>query len=177
MNKITLLLLLLPSISFAQKDSIPKNANGKYEYSEVEKVDSVSAEKLYSNAKLFIVDAFKSGKDVTQMNDDISKTVAGTGAIKIILRGLTSGEQYVTFKINIQCKDGRYRYDFTNFQYDLVYYGDDHYFDLEDAKRIKRNMVGKQYEQTMQQVSDGMKALIAKLKKYMASEADHTKDW
>jgi len=173
MNKILLVALLLPMLSFCQTDSIPQNADGKYEYSEVVNVDSVSAEKLYSNAKLFIVDAFKSGKDVTQLNDEISKTVAGTGAIKIILKG-TTGTQYVSFKINIQCKDGRYKYDFSNFQYDLVYYGEDHFFDLEDAKRIKRNMVGKQYEHAMQQVSESMKALIEKLKTQMASQAA---DW
>lgn len=171
-----LILLLLPFISLAQSDSIPKNTDGKYEYTEVVNVDSASAEKLYSNAKLFMVDAFKSAKDVTQLNDEASKTVAGTGAIKIVLHG-TTGAQYVSFKINIQCKDGRYKYDFSNFQYDLVYYGDDHLFDLEDAKRIKRNMVGKQYQQAMQQVSDGMKDLIADLKKHMSGESNHTKDW
>jgi|SRR6185312_6067628 len=174
MKKIILVALMLPMFCFAQKDAIPKNADGNYEYTEVVNVDSASAEKLYSNAKLFIVDAFKSGKDVTQLNDDISKTVAGTGAIQIYLKGLTSGTQYVSFKLNIQCKDGRYKYDFSNFQYDLVYYGDDHLFALEDAKRIKRNMVGKQYEQAMQQVSDGMKDLIDKLKIKMASKGS---DW
>lgn len=174
MKKIILFVgLLIPLLTFSQ--SIPKNADGKYEYTEVINVDSETSETLYSHAKMFLVDAFKSGKDVTQLNDDISKTVAGTGAIKIILRG-TSGSQYVTFKINIQCKDGRYRYDFSRFQYDLVYNGDQ-YFDLEDSKMIKRNMVGKQYEQAMQQISDGMKDLIENLKKHMASESNHTKDW
>ena len=62
-------------------DTIPKNVQGMYEYTEVVKVDSCSADKLYSNAKLFIVDAFKSGKEVTQLNDDNTKTIAASGNV------------------------------------------------------------------------------------------------
>lgn len=47
--------------AFCQSDSIPRNDEGKFEYTEVVKMDSAIAGKLYSNAKLFIVTAFKSG--------------------------------------------------------------------------------------------------------------------
>ena len=92
-----LFLLLFPVISFGQS-VIPMNASGVYEYTAVTNVDGASAEKLYSNAKIFIVDAFRSGKRVTELNDDASTTAAGVGNIPIRFRGINPGGSFVTFK-------------------------------------------------------------------------------
>jgi hypothetical protein len=166
MNKFLLLLFLLPGKIFCQTD-IPKNADGNYEYTGVVNVDSASADKLYSNAKLFIVDAFKSGKDVTQMNDDVAKTVAGKGDFKIYYKGLSGGiDAYVYFKIIIQCKDGRYKYTINHFEYTS---GGRSAISLEDDKNMKHETTKNMKGQVLHQVNDDALALIDELHKHMAS--------
>jgi hypothetical protein len=51
MKKLLLFLSIASSgAASAQETTIPKNENGNYEYSSVIAVDSLSADKLYSNA-------------------------------------------------------------------------------------------------------------------------------
>ena len=100
MKLLLIAFLLIPFVSHYQSDSIPINADGKYEYSEVVNVDSASAQKLYSNAKIFIVTAFKSGKAVTQLNDDAAKTVAGNGTDQVFTKGLVGSaiNKFIKFR-------------------------------------------------------------------------------
>jgi len=164
----------------AQSDSIPRNAEGKYEYSEVVNVDSASAAKLYSNAKLFIVTAFKSGKAVTQLNDDAAKTVAGNGNVQIVLKGLASSgvTKRVSFSILIQCKDGRYKYTINDFQISFKSDMINRTFPFEDEKGFKNKLLTTKRTEELYEIFKGdMNTLISDLKKAMASQSESTKDW
>jgi len=163
----------------AQSDSIPRNAAGKYEYSEVINVDSASAAKLYSNAKLFIVTAFKSGKAVTQLNDDAAKTVAGNGNVQIVTKGLAGSgiTKRISFSILIQCKDDRYKYTINDFQFSLVSSMVNRTVPFEDEKGFRKNLSKKQTEEVYEIFKGDMNTLISDLKKAMASQAESTKDW
>lgn len=163
---------------FSQAD-LPKNADGKYEYSAVVNVDSASADKLYSNTKLFVVDAFKSGKDVTQLNDDDAKTVAGTGSMKIYFKGISMSavDKFVKFKFFIQCKDGRYKYTFTNFEFAMIGTQLNATVPLEDDNLLKHYVTKNLKVQLFNQVSENMNQLILNLKKTLASQTAITKDW
>lgn len=166
MKNLLVLLFILPFCTFCQTDSIPRNAEGKYEYTEVVKVDAASADKLYSNAKLFIVDAFKSGKDVTQLNDDNTRTVAGQGSFKINYKGINSAiVDYTVFRISIQCKDGKYKYIISQF----AYHSDGRIIPLEDDKNLKHYMTNKMKAQFTEQTYQDSQNLIGNLKKHMAA--------
>lgn len=181
MKTLLLIASLLPFFVLSQTDTLPRNTEtGKYEYSDVVSVDSVTADKLYSNAKIFMVDAFKSSKDVTQLNDDVAKTVAGRGTTKIEFKGigLSGLEKYVRFKVYIQCKENRYKYTFNSFSFSMISSSFSGEKDLEDESYFtKRWLTKKQYQQLMSQVSETMNLLIADLKKHMASQVGSTKDW
>ncbi|MBA3707160.1 MAG: DUF4468 domain-containing protein, partial [Bacteroidetes bacterium] len=157
-------------------DSIPKNADGQYEYSEVVNVDSFFASKLYSNAKLFIVEAFKSGKDVTQLNDDNTKTVVGNGADPIVLKGLAGSaiDKYLKFRINIQSKDNKYKYTINNLQ--LSFNGTMVHATatLDDEKKLLHYVTKKQYKELIEVVESDMSDLVTSLKSHMSSKSA---DW
>jgi hypothetical protein len=161
-------------------DTIPKNAQGMYEFTEVVKLDSASADKLYSNAKLFIVDAFKSGKDVTQLNDDNSKTIAASGNDKIVTKGFVGSaiDKRVKFRILIQCKDGRYKYTINNFEVSFLSEMVDKTFALEDEKRFKNKyLTKKQTAELYQTLAIDMQALIIDLETHMTSNSESTQDF
>jgi hypothetical protein len=179
MIRILTLLFFVPLFCSAQ-DVLPKNVEGKYEFTEVVNVDSANADKLYSRAKIFIVDAFKSGKDVTQLNDDASKTVIGKGIIQISFKSLigSADKKLVNFKLTIQCKDGRYKYTLTNFVLEMIGPNYNDSAPLEDEERIKKHMLGKkQTAELFDQLNEKIKALITNLKNTMAGKTSSTKDW
>ncbi len=123
MIKITFLFLFLPFFSFAQNDSLNlhfDSSTQKITYSEVVKIDSVSAEDLLSRAKITLTNLFVSGKDVTQIIDENAKQIVGKGfLVPVISNGLMKmAAGKVWFTLTIQCREGRYKYTLTNFEHE-----------------------------------------------------------
>ena len=178
---IVILFITAHFFAFGQNtDAIPKNAQGMYEYTEVVKVDSASSDKLYSNAKLFIVEAFRSGKDVTQLNDDNTKTVAGSGNDEIVTKGFMGSaiDKRVKFRILIQCKDGRYKYTINNFEVSFLSEMVNKTVDLEDEKGFRNKyLTKKQTAELYKILNSDMHTLIVDLKKYMASHTESTQNF
>jgi hypothetical protein len=170
------LLLALPLLSNAQTDTLPVNKEtGKYEFSEVVNVDTATADKLYSNAKLFVAYAFKSGKDVTQLNDDLSKTVIGKGATKVFIKFAIGPPvpTYVRFTMTIQSKDGRYRYLINDFLYYNTVDGTSTK-ELEDEKYWGKNKMSRRvWASVKNQIYTDISLLVIDLKKQMTA----SKDW
>ena len=95
----------------------PLNDNGEIEYSEVVNVDSnITANALFSNAKMYLANSFKSFKDVVQNVDESSKSIlikgnfgfscrAGSG-----MQSIYEVKNHTNFTLLIQCKNGKYRY-------------------------------------------------------------------
>lgn len=80
-------------------------------FSEVVNVDNATAKELYSRAKLFVADAYKSSKAVTDLNDDEAKIVLIKPMMKVTYKDfLTSIPYFVQYQLKIECKDNRYRY-------------------------------------------------------------------
>ncbi|MHA7822467.1 DUF4468 domain-containing protein [Chryseobacterium arthrosphaerae] len=113
MKKLFFIVLLCFVSLFKSQSSIP------VKYSEVVKVDSIlNASTLYSNAKIWFVNNFKNPKEVILLDDPDNKTLLGRGNMKYrskIFIGSGAREGWITFDISIVCKDGRYKYEFTNF--------------------------------------------------------------
>lgn len=117
---ITIILILTIKVSQAQDISFPLNSSGEVEYSGVEQVDSANAKALFTRAKIFITQTFVSGKAVTDLIDENSNTIIAKGLIPIYVDFLGKPYDYGDVRVNvtIQCKDGKYRYVFTDFYHE-----------------------------------------------------------
>jgi len=117
MKKLLFILLLAPLFSLAQESADTLSFN----YIGVESVDSVTGKTLFSRAKLFVAQSFKSAKDVIQMDDHYAGMLVVKGnivpLIKIPLVGKTE-YGYAHFTMKIQVKDGKYKYTLSDFDHE-----------------------------------------------------------
>lgn len=80
-------------------------------FTEVVNVENSSAQELYSRGKLFVADAYKSSKSVTQLNDDQAKIILIKPVISVLYKDFWVQETYyVRYQLKIECKENRYRY-------------------------------------------------------------------
>lgn len=112
-NLILLIAVFFVSITKAQ-DSI------SYSFSEVVKVsDSQKAPKmLFAGAKMWFTQSFKNPKEVIILDDSENNILVGRGNMPYrskIFSGSAAREGHITFDVTIACKNGRYKYEFTNF--------------------------------------------------------------
>jgi len=125
MKKVITILLLLVSIIVKSQDDkdlidlmkIPRDKSGEIIYTDVVNIDSATAQNLYSRAKLFVADVYKSSKDVTQLNDDVAKTILIKPNIKNHIKSFLVNDNwgYTSYQIFIECKDNKYRYTISGF--------------------------------------------------------------
>jgi hypothetical protein len=119
MKTLLIALLFVPFISFAQ--DLPKNSEGNIEYTAVVNIDSADAQTLYSRAKLFIAQSFKSARNVTDLSDDAAKQIVVKGLIRPVIKWNVYGKSEfgnVFFTTTIQCKEGKYRYFINGFNHE-----------------------------------------------------------
>lgn len=143
MKRLLALLLIIPFVSSSQNEMDIDTL--KFNFSEVVQADTMNAKTLYSNAKLFIANAFVSAKDVTQLVDDNSNTLVVKGLFILPLKDLPYGFSYMkdfttTFKLQIQAKDNKYKYTLS----DLVVKGNPVYdgFDLSLPYQKQKGEIG-----------------------------------
>lgn len=112
-----LFMLLLWQASRSQDVKLPTNERGEIEFTEVISVDSAGSSTLYSRARLFVANAFNSSTDVTKLEDASTGTIVTKGLLpRNYINPFNKGQGgHVSFKLTIQCKDGRYRYSVTDF--------------------------------------------------------------
>ncbi len=119
--KILLLLSFFSSNIFGQtKDSIYPEKNGIVNYNEIITTDSIKKSKLYINAKKWIVNTYKSAKNVIQLDDKESGEIIlkGNSEVfydKMLGMGVSVNVNHV-FKISI--RDFKYKYELTEFSID-----------------------------------------------------------
>ena len=101
-----------------------------YSFSEVVKVEDSQKQpkSLYASAKMWFTQSFKNPKEVIILDDSENNILVGRGNMPYkskIFSGSAAREGYITFDITIACKDGRYKYDITNFTHsgNTVNYG------------------------------------------------------
>lgn len=117
MKYLLFVLLITASVPLkAQEISFPKNESGNIEYTEVIALDSASGQQLYSRARLFVANAFKSATDVTQLEDPTTFTLITKGNLPRFYSNPFNKTQggYVSFKFTVQCRAGRYKYSVTD---------------------------------------------------------------
>lgn len=109
----------LPPVSIEAISSVPRENNGEIHYTSVIAVDGRSQNDLYLRAKAWVINVFKSPKDVI--------TVEEKDVGIIICKGYTeenvqiySGRSIpikLYFTIKVSTKDGRYKYDIMDFYF------------------------------------------------------------
>lgn len=125
MKKLLTSLFIFATISAFGQVQFPINENGEIEYSEVVRVDStISADQLYSRAKMVIADLFNSAQSVIQNDDATNKQILVKGKISADYSwGMASAPGHVDFTMTIFCKGGRYKYSIKPQQHTASYRG------------------------------------------------------
>lgn len=116
--------LVLSAYSAAQEkllDILPL-VDGKVTYSEVVQADSLSQAQIYARIHHWLANSYRSAKDVVQVADKERGEVIG--------KGFATATWQVTFysfqpvdvwhTVTVQAKDGKYRYQFTDFTVDYT---------------------------------------------------------
>jgi hypothetical protein len=93
------------------------------QFEEVVKVDStITKEELYNRARSWLAKTYKSEKDVMSIEDKSSGELTGNGALRYDSQSLyfaaDCARGYITYKINIYFKDGRYKYNLHSFRHE-----------------------------------------------------------
>lgn len=161
-------------------DELPKDDQGRLNFSEVVQVDSVPKTQLHARAKEFFANTFRSAKDVIQLDDKETGTVIGKGFSPFPIK---SGGMQISFEmwytIKIQCKDGRYKAE----MYDISYRSDmtenyaETFFDKKNYYKKNGEPIGmaEQYKvNTVQKANEMFDAIQEAMKKASTSSKN---DW
>jgi|TARA_B110000211_G_C13952357_1_gene496772 hypothetical protein len=108
-----LILLSIISTSFVNAQEFPiSEKTGKVSYEGVVKIDSLSAQEIYSRANEWFAITFNSAQSVIQMNDAEAKKIIGKGSTNVMFRTFDGGQFFYT--ISFFAKEGRYKYIITD---------------------------------------------------------------
>lgn len=89
-------------------DKIMVFTDGDYHFTEVVSTDGISSNDLFANAITWVSKLFSNPKSVIQLQDK--------DAGLLVIKGISSQDSISTtsFKLTIQVKDGRYKYDLSD---------------------------------------------------------------
>ena len=189
----SLLTLLSVSSVFGQKET-PKlpidSSTSKITYSEVIHVDSLAnKQELFSRAREWFAKAYKSSTNVIQMEDKESGKIVGKALMQVYHKALGTEYQggYINYTISIYMKDGRYKYEVTDFHHtgQLVSGGNriPDYGACEKMINTTDKSMGVSYQKIynyyLSQMDNNIKDLISGLKAAMSTKTTNTKkdDW
>jgi hypothetical protein len=118
--KINLLLILffisIGSTSICLSQELPKDEKtGAFSYQEVVIIDGINSGELYSRAKAWIAETYRSANDVIQLDDKESGRLIVKGSFRITYY---MNPAWVYHTLTLEVKDGRYRYTLTDFVFD-----------------------------------------------------------
>jgi hypothetical protein len=160
---------------------------GKINYTEVVSVDTLSnKQELFSRAREWFAKAYKSSTKVIQMEDKESGKIVGKALIQVFYKymGLKPGG-YINYTISIYIKNGKYKYELTDFFHTGVSVNG-YSLDGGACEKILKEKKGagylsydKTYELYLFQMDENIKALVSDLKAAMKTKATNTKkeDW
>lgn len=107
----TLIAILVSVQLFAQSDS-----TRPYTITGVVKVDStLKKDLLYNSAYNWFVKTFNYANAVIQLHDKDAGEIAGDGAMTYVSNNGSVASGTIKYNISIWIKDGKYKYEFTNF--------------------------------------------------------------
>ena len=157
-------------------------------YTEVIKVDSsTNKSELYSRAREWFAKAYNSSVNVIQMDDKESGKIVGKSLVKVYAKalGITTHQGYINYTITIYLKDGRYKYEISNFYHTGMMTSSgqriEDYGFCEEMIHTKKKSWGFSYQKSfngfLTQLEIQMKSLIDDLKTSMAKTNNKKNDW
>lgn len=178
MKKIFTLIIFLPTFCFAQKETtIPS----PFKYEVIDTATNLSAAQIFSKAKIFIAEKFKSSKYMTQLDDVPSNTlivqnanfpvtIQGAGAN---ISGKPQGWGDVIFTIKIQAKDGKCKITLSDFYHTTKY----NQIGMPEGGRLGGEkggfmMTKKQWKKINEDVAESSIAFLESFKKSINSSDD-----
>ncbi len=181
---ITLLTVALHTATFAQypQDGEP------YEFTGVVQLDStIPAEVLFNRARRWFTDNFNSGKTVVDYENRELGDITGVGNFPhtmVFIKGLNQADGVIKFSVNIQVKNGRYRYRLYNFTHEVYDKRYNNFGIITTARSsppqswnpIGGEMADKQWGRMKAAVQEKGKVIEQSLIDYMAKAAQ-TQDW
>jgi hypothetical protein len=174
-------ILLTSNLLFAQEklmDVLPMQ-DGKVVYTAVTNADSTTKDVLYSNAKQWFAETYKSAQDVIQLDDKDAGTVIGKGLFKSGFTVFMDALQVnVHHTVKIYVKDNKYKYEITDFIIDF-HVAASKYNSASDYEGTLEDFVKGRNKNNMRKmctdIDTQVQSMIASLQKEMKSNAN--KDW
>ncbi|MDN3579704.1 DUF4468 domain-containing protein [Mucilaginibacter flavus] len=116
---VALIFLLSAKIALAQKDSLAFDERNKYIYYQATEQPGLSKDTLFNRGAHFMSKAFPKGKFKVTQSDEAKGVLTGEGSFIVPKRSLISnslgGE--ISYTMQIEVKDAKYRYWFTDFTF------------------------------------------------------------
>ena len=115
--------LALTNTVLAQKDSLAVDEHGKYIYYKVIEQDKFDTDTLYARAQHFFKYVYPKTELKLTRADANAHTLAGAGLFTVSDKGSISkhDDGQVTYTLNLEIKDKKYRYWLTNFIFTPYY--------------------------------------------------------
>lgn len=101
----------------AELAAVPRDANGAVHYSEVGAVEGATKDALYGRAKAWVINTYVSPKNVIQADDKDAGIVVCKGFSEVPVTIVFSSKQRLYYTVKISTKEGRYKYDLTDFYF------------------------------------------------------------
>lgn len=155
----------------------------KITYTEVVLVDSsTTKQELYSKAREWFAKTYVSSTNVLQMEDKENGKLIGKALMEVSFKtilGTNFPGGFINYTISIYLKDGKYKYEFTNFHHTgTIAYNGQKVPDGGDCESIilkKKGLTGNSYKNTYQsffiQMDENIKVLIESLKSAMVKNS------
>lgn len=175
----TLFIFLISIFAFSQE----------FKFEEVVQVeDSSNKDELFNRARSWIGKTFKDEKYVIATEDRATGEISGNGIVKYrtskIYFGVACVEGYVSFKLNIFVKDGRYKYIFDTFRHSGTAGLGSREIDYglltmntEPPQPSRGNANKKAWNDIKDKTTIEANELIESLKKAMNQKSENSKDW
>jgi len=168
---------------FSQENIFPIDSiTREITYSEIIKVDSINGQELYLRAKIWFVHSFVSAKNVIQLDEKESGRIIGKGIFDVSDNNNHNSIIYVPitgtvdFTVEIQTKDEKYKYIFSDFSYKV---NGDSEMDLKSFSVFKSVMFQKRLDIQWLDIRNNTNArilnMIESLKKAMGAKNDSDK--
>lgn len=183
---ITIMLVITFLNSFGQKETpnLPiDSVSSKITYSDVVIVDSALHKlELFSIAREWFAKTYKSSINIIQMEEKESGKIVGKALMQVYYKamGMDCPGGYISYTISIYIKDGKYKYEITNFHHTGNGGQMPDYGLCENMINTKDKVWGisyqKKYNYYLYQLDKNIRELILDLNHYMITETSIAKD-
>lgn len=122
-SKLIVLMMIFAFATNAMAQLPVDEKTGKVTYTDVIQLEDMTKDEIYKKAKMWVVSTLKSGDNMVELDGSNSDQIVATGNIQLVLDSekdktkyiLILNEGFLNFKFMIFCKDGRMKYEITNF--------------------------------------------------------------